>query len=449
MNDRTKDYVFVSYSHADNIAPLLAAFEERGWNLVYDEVMSYGEEWDLNARRYIQNSRCKGVLVFLSRNSLLSKPVLREMEYATRFRRNIFAMLMEHRTMDALYQNVSQGLSENKLYVLDSMMECFPPEQLYAWTEDIDWAKVEQTFGSWGLKPTPVSNYDGIVQVTYSSDIKDEKQRLSQQQENYAALDRQAIDCALEGKEGVTVLDLGCGNGTVAISRFANDPRVKQVIGVDIHAGNIAEANIRGAAYGGKFTFHVVDLNSEDCVKTIRVIMDILGIEKIDLVFAALVLHHLQNPKLLLLKLYDLFAPHGKIIIRGSDDGGKLCYPESKLMTEILDRYGRLINNSDRENGRKLYSQLYNAGYMDIKMFYTVSDTSDKDEAFKQALFNMAFGFRLNRIDALLEKNPDNQFIKNERAWLADALERLKKVFFSPDFWYSVTIYIAVAGVGE
>ena len=449
MNDRTKDYVFVSYSHADDISPILDAFEERGYNLVFDQVMSYGEEWDLNARRYIQNTRCKGVLSILSPSSLCSKPVLIETEYAARFKKNIFAILTEHRTLPQIYASLSGTLDENKLYVLDSMMDCFPPEQLYAFADSLDWDKIRQTFDLWGFHPTPKSDYEGITQAAYSSDIKNEAGRLAQQKENYYELDRQAIDLALENvtKDKITVLDLGCGNGSVAISRFADDPRVGKVIGVDVHKGNIAEANESAAAYGDKFSFHVVDLNGEDCVDNIRQIMTALGVESIDLVFAALVLHHLENPRLLLLRLYDIFDHHGKIIVRGSDDGTKLCYPENKLMNEIMDRYNRLIVSSDRENGRKIYGQLYHAGFTGIRMLYTVSDTSDKDYSFKEVLFNMAFGFRLNRVDALLEKNPTNAFIQKERAWLESALERFRDVFLAPDFWYSTTIYIAVAEV--
>ncbi len=451
MNDRTKDYVFVSYSHADDIEPLLQAFEQRGYNLVYDKAMSYGEEWDLNARRYIQNVKCKGVLTVLSRHSLCSKPVLMETEYAQRFRKNIFAMLTEHRPLTQLCAQLAPTLDDNAAYILDCMMENFPPEQLYAFADDPDWDKLEQTFAAWGFKPQVVADYDSIVQVAYSSDIKEEAGRLSRQQESYYELDMQAIGTALDalGKDGITVLDLGCGNGSVTLSRFGEDPRIRKVIAVDVHEGNLAEARQRAAAYGDRFVFAKVDLNGDTAIEDIRQVMAENGVAAFDLVFAALVLHHLENPKLLLLKLYDIFDERGKIIVRGSDDGGKLCYPQSRLLTEILDRYDRLIHSSDRENARKLCHQLYHAGYVNPRMMYTVSDTVGKDRAFKELLYQLAFGFRLNRVDALVEKNPDNAFLLSEREWLAGALETFKEAFFKQDFWYCVTTYIAMAEVSE
>lgn len=448
MNDRTQDYVFVSYSHKDDIQPLLQAFDQHRYNLVFDKVMSYGEEWDLNVRRYIQSPKCKGVLSLLSRYSLYSKPVLKETEYAQRFKKNIFAVLLENEPLTETYTHLSPTLNENDQYVLDEMMESFPPEQLYTYANNIDWDQLQQTFTKWGIEPAPEDRYSQIAQVNYSSDISGEEKRLSRQQESYFDLDMRAINGALDklGKDGVTVLDIGCGNGDTTISRFGNDPRIAKVIGVDYHSRSIEEARRKATAYGDRFAFYEVDLNADDAIDRIRSAMAEQSVEKIDLVFAALVLHHLKNPQQLLLKLYDIFDERGKIIVRGSDDGGKLCYPHSALLTEILDRYGRLIHNSDRENGRKLYSQLYQTGYINTRMMYVVSDTTDAD---KEMLYNLAFGFRLNRIDALVEKNPDNAFLLQERTWMADALARFKKAFFRQDFWYSVTTYIATAEVGE
>lgn len=102
MNDRTKDYVFLSYSHKDDISGILEKFRRRGYNVVYDDAMSYGEEWDLNARRYIGSDKCKGVVFLVSENFLVSKPVLTETEYAARFRKKSFCVLMQGMTVPEL-----------------------------------------------------------------------------------------------------------------------------------------------------------------------------------------------------------------------------------------------------------------------------------------------------------------------------------------------------------
>ena len=64
MNDRANDYVFISYSHADNIEKYLDYFDHLNFNIVYDETLSFGEEWDLNVRRFINNNCCKAGQLF-------------------------------------------------------------------------------------------------------------------------------------------------------------------------------------------------------------------------------------------------------------------------------------------------------------------------------------------------------------------------------------------------
>ena len=163
-------------------------------------------------------------------------------------------------------------------------------------------------------------------------------------------------------------------------------------------------------------------------------------------------MHHLKSPQEVITWVYDILdADCGKIILRGSDDGGKMCYPDNDLLHEILDRYSRVMNfnSTDRHNARKLYSFLKNSYYLNIKMLYNVTDTIGKDRNFKkECLFDIAFGFRLKRLDAVLKQNPYNKELKEERDWLQKSLKKLEKSFLNTDFYYCVTSYIAIASVG-
>ena len=80
-------------------------------------------------------------------------------------------------------------------------------------------------------------------------------------------------------------------------------------------------------------------------------------------------------------------------------------------------------------------------------MLYSVTDTCEKDRKRKENLFNVGFAYRLNRIDDLIALNPDNDYLKSERAWMEKALITLKEAFCERDFWYCNTSYIAIAGV--
>ena len=62
-------------------------------------------------------------------------------------------------------------------------------------------------------------------------------------------------------------------------------------------------------------------------------------------------------------------------------------------------------------------------------------------------LFRVGFAFRLKRVDRLIELNPDKAYLKEERAALATALEKLRECFCERNFWYCNTSYIAIAGI--
>lgn len=290
---------------------------------------------------------------------------------------------------------------------------------------------------------------ENLIYAEYNSGRKGEKERLARQQKGYFYFDMRAINQVLAefDRDDLCVLDIGCSDGSVAVSRFADIPGIKKVIGVDYNASDIEEAKKLSEKYGDKFGFYCIDLEDDNVLDNLKNILKENSVTKVDIVFAALVLHHLKDPELLLLKLYDIFGGDGKIIVRGSDDGGKLCYPQMDLLTEILERYGKIVTNTDRSNGRKIYGQLYKTGYVNIRMLYSVTDTCGKDEKSRENLFKVGFGFRLNTLDELIALNPENSHLRSEREWIANALSTFKEAFCKRDFWFCNTSYIAIAGV--
>ena len=352
-------------------------------------------------------------------------------------------------TLMELYNATSKNLDENKLYVLNCIMEYLNEAQLFVSVANIDWERIKSTLATWNFYPDDTFAQIELVTKKYTSEIAGEKERLVRQAQGYYDFDMNAINQVIGSfsRNHLTVLDLGCSNGALTISRFADNPKIYKVIGVDYNQADVDEANQLAAAYCNKFRFYKVDLEDGNIIAKLNEIMQENNIEKFDIVFAALVLHHLNNPKLLLLRLYDIFGDDGKIIIRGSDDGGKLCFPQADLLQEILSRYNKIVTTSDRTNGRKLYNQLYNTGYVGIKMFYSIVDTCEKSRKDKENMYRVGFGFRLNTLDRLISLNPNNVHLKEERDWLGHALIELQQAFCERDFWYCNTSYIAIAGV--
>lgn len=446
----TNDYVFISYSHGDFITDFISKLTDAGYSTVFDESISYGEEWDLKVRRQISNQRCRGLLLFMSEKSVKSNAILTEIEYAERYGKPYTAVVLSDRLPEDIFKEAFASENENEAFVARSIAEFFPVNKLYIKKEEFDFnncRKLKQTFREWGFSPdkTQIADY---VASTYSSEISGEKERLEWQARGYVDFDASAIKRAIErtGKDELTVLDIGCSNGHVTYSRFSPFKCVKKVIGVDYNENDLVVAREKYKD-DDRFSFYNVDLNEGALVSNLKEILKNNSVEGVDIIFASFIMQHVKEPKILLLKLYEVLAPQGQIIIRESDDGSKVGYPDDKLAEEIISRTNKIIKSSDRDFGRKLYPYLNELGYENVEMMYSISDTIGKTRREKEWMFTMYFSFRLNRIKSILAENPENEFLQKEVEWLEGALSRLRVSFFSRGYYYSARAYIAIGSV--
>ena len=445
MNDSQSDYVFLSYSHKDSIESLLDLFNSMGYNIVYDDVLSAGEEWNLRVRRYINNARCKGVMCLVSVNSLVSNAVLTEMDYTRLYNKNTFAIVRGNDSIKGLIDSIANPDDRD---VAAFFEEYYPSNKIYVPESNIetDRNKIISAFQKWGFEPTTVQS--NVVVNRYDTLSDFEKERLDIQQSGYKDLDSELIHKQIEifDRDGLLLIDLGCSDGNLTHNRFCNIPQISCVIGVDVNQKAIDFANDNYS--DDKFHFYQLDLNESDCVQKLERIVKDLGFSSVDIVFSALTLHHLKNTSVLLLKLYEILSEDGRLIIRESDDRGKNCHPNGELLSEFLDRYNLLINDvTNRKYGRSLFKQLYDAGYVDIDMSYVVRDTCKMNRATKEQMFKVGFGYRYNQLNRILADNPDNPKIQKEIKWQLETLDKLKAMFLTRDFWYMNTTYIATAGV--
>lgn len=443
------NYIFLSYSHhGKSIEPYITKIEDAGYHVVYDEDISFGELWNRKVRRQINNPRCKGLLLFLTEQAAVSDPILTEMEYARSYSKPVVAVVLQHSSPQEIFEKAAENANEDERFTVQSIADFFPHNKLFLRQDEIDLeqnTKLRNTFESWGFFPD-IENKSGFTASTYSSEIEGEKERLKWQADGYTEFDKEAIDKAVSkiGRKGLIVLDIGCSNGYVTYTRFADNPDIAKVIGVDYNQKDIDEA-IRLYGENGKFSFYNVDLDSSTFLDDIRAILREENANGVDIVFAAFIMQHVKDPKVLLLRLFDVLNANGKVIIRESDDGCKVGYPSDELSAEIINRTNKIIKSSDRDFGRKLYPYLNELGYNDIELMYQITDTIGKSRKEKEWLFTMGFGFRLNRIKSILSENPDNDFLLKECRWLEEALKKLRIAFYSRGYYYSARAFIAIA----
>ena len=110
---------------------------------------------------------------------------------------------------------------------------------------------------------------------------------------------------------------------------------------------------------------------------------------------------------------------------------------------EIIRRCNEIFT-SDRGNGRKLYSQLSNSGFRDVRVFSTMTDSSRFDFNGRSALFEESFAYRADAFRRRLESDPQNVQYQRDYQWIQDALEQFENQFFETNFWYCEYDYSAI-----
>ena len=141
-------YYFVSYSHNDFrlVYKDIISLEENGLNIWYDKGIPAGKHWKKTMNDFMFPNECRGVIFYLSENSLLSNAVIDEIEYAKKAKKTIIIIMLPFER-DFIYQNEStlgkyysahtmaNILKENGFDISDTKLndinELIPDELLY------------------------------------------------------------------------------------------------------------------------------------------------------------------------------------------------------------------------------------------------------------------------------------------------------------------------------
>lgn len=284
----------------------------------------------------------------------------------------------------------------------------------------------------------------GKLASSYSAETKAELKRLKIQADNTHDADMNAINYVLDhlNKDHLNIVDLGCAYGFVTKDRFANIQNAT-VLGLDKSSQLIAFAKENNAFDNANY--EVFDLEDEDFEEKIEDLMAKYQIDKFDIIFASLVIHHLKNPNKLLRRIRKYLSQDGYIIIRGSDDGSIMTYNDDGLIQKILDIHLNAEGISDRENGRKIYSQLCSSGYKNIIMKNYIKDISGLSLDERYDIFLERFSYRKKYLQNLYDKDPYNVTNKKNLENITFYLNELENKFDDEEFWYCEIDFIGIA----
>ena len=157
---------------------------------------------------------------------------------------------------------------------------------------------------------------------------------------------------------GMTVLDLGCGIGTITAD-IAQRVAPGRVIAVDIDAGILERARRRATERG---------LDNVDYQ-----VMDAYGLDlpdaSVDFAHAHQVLQHLHDPVAALIELKRVTRSGGTIAVRDGDYAAFSWYPASAGLDLWRDAYRRLAraNGGEPDAGRHLLAWAHRAGLTDVE----------------------------------------------------------------------------------
>jgi 2-polyprenyl-3-methyl-5-hydroxy-6-metoxy-1,4-benzoquinol methylase len=157
-------------------------------------------------------------------------------------------------------------------------------------------------------------------------------------------------------RKGLSLLDVGCGPGTITVdlaARIAPGPAV----GIDVSDAPLAEARGLAERSGVAVTFEVGDvyaLADPD--------------DAFDVVHAHQVLQHLTDPVAALCEMARVCRPGGVIAVRDVDYAATTWFPADPGLDRWLDLYQAVArrNGAEPDAGRRLLAWAHAAGLRDV-----------------------------------------------------------------------------------
>lgn len=159
-------------------------------------------------------------------------------------------------------------------------------------------------------------------------------------------------------RAGLSLLDVGCGPGTITCD-LARRVSPGRVVGIDASPEVIEEARDSAAQVGvTTVEFDVGDLFDLDIEDA-----------SFDVVHAHQVLQHVGDPVSALTEMRRLCRPGGTVAVRDSDYPGIRTFPEDAELARAIAAYGKVtrVNGATWDAGRRLLAWANRVGFAAVE----------------------------------------------------------------------------------
>lgn len=235
----------------------------------------------------------------------------------------------------------------------------------------------------------------------------------------------------LEAMADARVLDMGCFDGFNTVLKFAPYDNIEEVVGIDIEDEALVEARQR--TNDGRFSWAHADAETYDGPD-----------ESFDLVYLSHVFQHTKDKQEAANNAFRLLRPGGYVVIKTFDDSCKISYPDpDRVMRRLFELYETEIlphtthtRYTDRNNGQKCPFYLRTAGFEEINISITTTDSLNKTLEQRRVLYERFTYFRRN-IPVQMPPQKANEY--------RELLAKWKEMFEDEYYYHASNTFVITA----
>ena len=247
----------------------------------------------------------------------------------------------------------------------------------------------------------------------------------------------------IDGRKGLTLLDVGCNNGWKTKERFS-DKNFKKIIGIDCLDQLVDQARER---FGNEvLSFYACDVATEDFTEKLQQIMQKENIHAFDIIHCSFMLMHTKEQEDILKRLKTFLAPGGKLIVIEPDDSTSYMNPDPDgIYKEFLQVLSADPYAGKRNMGAELPGLFSNSGYTDIQLECSEIASSGNEITKKEHIFDTFCAYLLEDL-ILLRQDAEGDAYQKEWEWVQKNLDKLRQLMTDEASTVSMGVKIYTCG---